>query len=151
MIQTADGKFIDAKEDILVHQVNCQGVMNRKVSNQIKTKWPEVYKWYKKRVDTLKGMGMLEKLLGEVQWICVEENRWVVNLFAQYDYIYTEYSALRKGLEKIKDNAELYHQSVAIPYRLGCEDGGGDWEGIVFPMIADIFEKSEVQVTIYQH
>ena len=32
---------------------------------------------------------------------------------------------------------------IAMPYKIGCGRGGGDWDGIVYPMIQDIFKTND--------
>ena len=154
MVKVVKGNLIDAREDIIVHQVNCHGVMGSGVALAIREKWPIVYKWYKKRCDAMKNLHMEEVLLGETHW-CRVYDKWIVNLFGQLDYgrdgkQYTNYEALRRGLTDIADHAQRYKESVAMPYGIGCGAGGGDWEGVVEPMIVDIFSAFGVDVTFYQ-
>jgi hypothetical protein len=63
--------------------------------------------------------------------------------------LYTNYDALKSGLENVEQFASTYGFSVAIPHGIGCGLGGGDWQGVVLPMILDIFEKSDAEVKIY--
>lgn len=157
MINIVKGDLLDAREDIIAHQVNCMGSMGSGVALQIKEKWPQVYKWYKKRCDIMKDMHMEEKLLGDCHW-CQVEGKWIVNMFGQYEFAsrgkkgkrYTDYDALRNCLEYVRKHAMDYHESLAMPYGIGCGRGGGDWEGVVYPMICDIFEGTGVNVTLYQ-
>lgn len=48
MIKTVEGNILDAEEDIICHQVNCKGVMGAGLAKQIKSKYPNVYKDYKR-------------------------------------------------------------------------------------------------------
>ena len=39
--------LLSSKERIIVHQVNCRGVMGAGIAKQIKEKWPDVYTSYR--------------------------------------------------------------------------------------------------------
>ena len=73
----------------------------------------------------------------------------VANVFGQeyYGYmgLYTDYKALEKGLRIVNKYAKENGLTVGIPYKMGCDRAGGDWE-IVKELIATIF--TEVDVTI---
>ncbi|MGL5316329.1 MAG: hypothetical protein ACRC92_23945 [Peptostreptococcaceae bacterium] len=110
---------------ILLHQVNCKGVMGaglaKSISNQIGQMKPD-YVEYCHISDYSQG------LLGKVLIHKVSSQFKVASCFGQYDYgrdkQYTDYDALRKcfkRLSKYKDHILL------IPYRIGCGLAGGDW------------------------
>ena len=62
-----------------------------------------------------------------------------------YMGLYTDYKALEKGLRIVNKYAKANGLTVGIPYKMGCDRAGGDWE-IVKELIATIF--TEVDVTI---
>lgn len=166
-VRVVQGNLLDAKEDIIVHQVNCQGVMGGGVAKQIKEKWPVVFEHYKRVINTVKRKNMpLERLLGNISWDIVAcawsegvHNKWVASIYAQVDYnrrgekrLQTDYEALRKALTVIADEADWSDQSVAMPYLIGCGRGGGDWEGVVYPMICEVFsDYPDVDVVLYKY
>lgn len=124
-----NGSFIDAKENILVHQVNCVGEMAEGVSEQIKERYPDVYSEYRVMCITQDRRKLLNSVL-----ICkVDENKYVANIFGQLSYgwggKHTNLIALETGLKKVAEYAQNYHLSVAIPYMLGCE-GGASWSEV---------------------
>ena len=47
MIKVVYGDLMQATEDIIVHQVNCKGVMGSGVAKQIKANFPEVFNEYR--------------------------------------------------------------------------------------------------------
>ena len=149
MILQKNGNLLDAPEDIIVHQVNCMGRMSSGIALQIRNKWPKVYDQY----ISLFMNTSSNKLLGEVQFIKVKHDKWVANLFGQYYYGYsgerfTNYEAIYNGLEKIKKVAKRNNKSIAIPYNMGCDRGGANWE-IVCKMIEQVF--NDYKVTIYKY
>lgn len=123
---------------IMVQQVNCQGVMGSGLAKAIRDKYPVVYEHYRAEYE----LGLLE--LGYTSYIEVEENKLVANICGQDRYgrdgkQYTNYEALRKGLEDVKMMAEALNLTVVLPTKIGCGLGGGDWEGVVLPMIDEVF------------
>jgi O-acetyl-ADP-ribose deacetylase (regulator of RNase III) len=124
---------------VMVQQVNCQGKMGSGLAKAIRNKYPMVYDHYRAEYE----LGLLE--LGYTSYIEVEPNKFVANICGQefYGYdgkCYTDYDALRSGLEDVKMMAEALNVDVVIPYRIGCGLGGGDWNGVVLPMVEEIFK-----------
>ena len=37
---------------------------------------------------------------------------------------------------------------IGIPYKLGCGLAGGDWDGVVYPMLQELFDKDST-ITLY--
>lgn len=140
--------LLEAKEDIIIHQVNCQGKMNSGIAKQIREKWPQVYNDYMVKWSSYASRPSI--LLGEVQLVAVEDNKFVANLFGQLSYgydgqRYTSYDALYDGLTYVKNMAQQFNKSVAIPFKMGCERGGADWF-IVDSMIQRVFADYEVHL-----
>lgn len=158
MVKIVNGNLLDAKEDIIAHQVNCRGVMGSGVALAIREKWPKVYEEYKKCVDKMTDMGTRGRLLGVVWWVIVGEagnRKRIANVFGQDNLgrdgkQYTDYKALKKGLEEVAYNASVYGRTIAMPWGIGCGTGGGDWEGVVEPMINDIADRYGVEIVLYR-
>lgn len=128
---------------IIVQQVNTRGVMASGLAKAIRERYPEVFGMY--RIDY--ELGLLK--LGYTSYIEVEPDKLIANICGQDNYgrdgkRYTDYNALRKGLEDVKMMAHDTELDVVIPYRLSCGLGGGDWDGVVLPMIEEIFESDLV-------
>lgn len=126
-IETIDGDVTEVDCDVILHQVNCKGVMGSGVALTIKQKYPEVYNEYVNFVK--KNIGASSKLLGSVQLCKTTEGKYVANLFSQDGYgykgQYTDYDALRKGLVKLNELCK--GKTIALPYKMGSDRGGGDW------------------------
>lgn len=84
--------------------------------------------------------------LGRVQFVAVDKNLHIVNMFAQYEYgrlnqIYTDYnhfeSCLRKMVVTIGCDENLKNLPIYFPYKIGCGLGKGDWN-----IISNLIEKS---------
>lgn len=157
MIQHKIGDLFESNADFIAHQVNCQGVMGSGVAKQVRTLFPRAYARYHD-VCTYKT----KPLLGHVQ-ICDEvlpngERVYIANLFAQdrYGYggkRYTDYDAFRSCLCELRKRAELFQvlygkePQIAMPYRIGCDRGGGDWN-IISKIIEE--ELASFDVTLYK-
>lgn len=148
MIKTVIGDVVEASEDIICHQVNCQNVMGAGVAKALYTRFPQVKQSYHCYCKKFKNP---EDLLGQVQFVDVLPGKQIANIFGQLEYgrdshkRYTDYTALANAFNRIKISAR--GKSLAFPYGFGCGLANGDW-GIVRNMIEEFF--SDADVVIYQ-
>jgi O-acetyl-ADP-ribose deacetylase (regulator of RNase III) len=146
MIKAKDGDILTATEDCICHQVNTKGVMGAGVAKAICGKYPVV------KTEYIKFCKANKDLLGRVNAVRASEHQIVLNIFGQEDYgrdprrVYTDYDALRRAFKFIWEN--FGGRSLAFPYKFGCGLANGDWD-IVYGMIADQFQYSDMSVTIY--
>lgn len=157
MIKIVDGDLLKSNLPLIAHQTNCLGVMGAGIAKSIKNKWNIVYVQY---ANFCKNLDYSKKLLGKCQ-ICTTgwfPTKYVANLFGEYSFTesvapyenrHTYYDALKKALLKLKAFCEDEEISeVGIPYKLGCGLAGGDWDGVVYPMIQEIFANDST-ITLY--
>lgn len=149
MIEIIDGDIFNCDADVILHQVNCRGVMGSGVAKQVREKFPWVYGRYKKTCD--KHKKYKTRLLGHVQEVFIDEDRVIVNLFAQENFgydgkCYTDYNALESCLYIVND--EYKGRKIAIPYLMGCHRGGGNWD-YVYSLIEKCL--SDCDVTLYKY
>ncbi|MGG4439300.1 macro domain-containing protein [Brevibacillus fortis] len=146
-VQVIPGNILEAKENIIVQQVNCMGVMGAGLAKQIRAKYPSVYTEYKQLCEQYADAR--EDLLGQVLLCQVGEGKYMANLFAQLGYgkkgVYTKYDMLQKGLEEVLSLAKKENLTIAIPYGIGCGLAGGDWD-VVSKQLNDIFVSFRVKV-----
>lgn len=138
-----NGDLLKADADVIIHQVNCQGRMGSGVARQIRKKYPNVFSEYRKICRETKDK---ESLLGQVLCVNTPDGKVIANMFAQLNYgydggLYTDYTAFYKCLESI--NAKFEGKKVALPYKIGCDRGGADWN-IVSHMIEGRLNKCDV-------
>jgi hypothetical protein len=139
--------------------------MNSGVAKAIRQKWPKVYTEYKAKCDyeeaTVNDLyGQYENpidwsecLLGDIQVVLVEEDKAVINMFAQQYYgydqkRYTSYDAFWYCLGRIKRiiNPE---KTIAFPARIGCVRGGANWN-VILTMIEEVLgEDYNVEIWNY--
>lgn len=162
MIKEIDGNLLDDSLNLSVigHQTNCLGVMGAGIARQIKEKYPNVYLEYHNycKKDP-------HKCLGTTQLVECGDYRYIANIFGEYSFTesiapyksdkprHTDYAALRSALLELKEKMEKSDnmKTLGLPYKLGCGLAGGDWDGVVYPMIKDIFEKSDILVEIVKY
>lgn len=123
-----DGNLLDSGEQIICHQVNCQGKMNSGVAKAIRQAYPHVYQSYIEYVSNN------SQLLGTVQYVHLGNSKYLANLFAQDKYgydgrQYTSIEAFKKCLEDI--NRKCIGCTVAFPWKIGCVRGGADWNTVL--------------------
>lgn len=156
MLHYKVGNLLDAPQICIAHQVNCQGVMGSGVAKAIKEKYPKAYEFYKGYCEIKSS----KELLGTSQEVhCEIGKRTVINLFGQefYGYdgcCYTSYVALTTALDSafkfiVREN-NYYNDplEIAVPYKMGCDRGGGDWK-VVSKILEELSDKYGVNVYIY--
>lgn len=153
MVKIIHKDLLKSDCNFIVHQVNCQGKMNKGIASQVAKRFPHVTSCYKEKVKNAKENNI--SLLGQIQVvsICGKGNQYLVNLFGQDRYgngKQTDLTAVRRGLLKVRQLAEPYNLSVAIPYHMGCGLGGERWENI-YPIIEDIFGNTNIDVEICEY
>lgn len=136
------GDMRELKKGILLHQVNCQGVMGAGIAKAFRDKWPVVFKQYKEVCDAGKAK------LGKAHFVQIDEELYVVNLFGQDRYgrdkRYTDYMKLRMALRLAKEGVDTLQNlfkgklPVYFPYRMSSASAGGDWY-LVQKMVKNIF------------
>ncbi|GED72872.1 Appr-1-p processing protein [Brevibacillus reuszeri] len=144
-----NGDLLTASEDIIGHQVNCKGVMGSGVAKLIKEKYPEAFTVYKEKCNEIVDK---QELLGICQLVECAEGKTVANLFGQLKYgrgkeQYTDYAALEKALNELKNRARKANSSIALPFNIGCGLANGSWD-VVSKMIEEIY--SDYDVTLYK-
>ena len=136
---------------IIVHQVNCQGVMGAGLAKAIGKRWPKVKAAYLNKVAQSRQYN--EPLLGDAFLVYADKGKStdliIANLFGQDRYgrdrCCTDYNALETALCSLDDwnTGQAYKLPIYLPYGLGCGLAGGDWE-IVRSLIEDTCPDSTI-------
>ena len=150
MVTVVKGNLLDATEKVIAHQVNCQRKMNSGVAKAIREKYPIVFERYEET----------KPKLGLVDFICENEKtggHFIANMYAQdrYGYDgkqYTDYEAFRHCCEQVAKECRLSKYmnkelNVAMPYKIGSDRGGADWDKIM-DILLDVF--TDVDLTLYK-
>lgn len=140
-------QFTDA--DVIVHQVNCQGVMGSGIARQIREQFPNTYDKYRELCGHFKGCTHL--LLGTCQYV-EEENFVICNAFGQNFYYrdtcQTQYNKLEECFRDIILRYPKKH--IALPWKIGCGLAGGDWDKVYDMIYRIIAIEGECQVTLVE-
>ncbi len=132
-----------------IHQCNCFNTMGSGVAKEVKSVYPEVYD---ADCRTIKGDS---NKLGTFSFAKTKDGKIGYNLYSQFNYgydgkLYTNYDAMRHGLEKIREHAKTNLKSdakIGIPCRMGCARGGGDWNEVL-KIIREVFENETLEIVI---
>ena len=121
--------ILTIEKGVIVHQVNCQGVMGAGLAKKIANKWPAVKREYESWC-----VQPGEDLLGTVSHTKVAESLFVVNVFGQLRYgknqCFTNYVSLGRALRRVSGFArffEVVSNNIYLPHGIGCGLAGGDW------------------------
>ena len=127
-VRIKKGDLLKAKETIIGHQVNCEGVAGVLAAAVFK-KWPYAKKDYMDVTSRLGG----KILLGMAYYTGMQKDGHIIcNLFGQLkpgaDY---RPDRLEQALKQLASFAKIGKWSVALPYGLSCGICGGDWDEVL--------------------
>lgn len=156
-VQVISDSITSAKAGVIIHGVNCQGVMGRGVALAIRERWPVVYQQYR-ALYSKRPYHRYPDLLGTIQ-VCytdplaqidlgmeVDGNQlWVINAFTQFNYgadgkKYVDDAALDRSLRLsfdwiIANNIRQVHMPL-----IGCSLGGIT-PSIFIPLVYGIIQE----------
>ena len=143
MIQYIQGNLFTSNAKVLVNTVNTVGVMGKGIAYDFKKIYPKMFEEYKALCEN----GKLN--IGEL-FLYKTSNKWVLNFPTKKHWkspSTVEY--IEKGLQKLIEQAtKLQLTDIAMP-KLGCGNGGLDWEKQVKPIVEKYLKKSPINVSIY--
>lgn len=135
---------------VVVHGVNCQGVMGSGVALAVKKKWPRAFERYVKVCEMVSDK---EDLLGLAHMVLVTEGVYVGNLFTQVKYGKDgKKYAVKEAVEMALGDALMHARAMRLPLympKIGCGLGGLDWKREVKPIVehlADEYKDVEINV-----
>lgn len=144
MVIIKNGDLLKAEEDILVHQVNIDGIMGGGLAKQIANLYPKTERDYIKFCNNYNFKYI--NLRGKVD-LTKERGKYIANMFSQDKDFNTDYSAMEIGLTKIRDFAKQENLTVAMPFKIGCGIANGKWE-LVLDIINKVFK--DYSVSLYK-
>ena len=136
---------------VLVHQVNCQGVMGAGLAKEIKTRYPRAFTQYRKFCQPDSNPKLKP---GMIQMVRIDPMLWICNLAGQDRYgrdkRYTDYKAVEVALKKLHQwHQQHLELDIIIPLNMGCSNAGGDWS-IVSKLIEDNCPEAKITKDIFQ-
>ena len=160
MIKEVNGNLLTYPGiQVIGHQTNCLSVMGAGIAKQIKARWPEVFKEY---CDYCKSQSDKHNLLGTIQVLKTDDGKYIANLFGEYSFCesiapyeeggkprHTDYDALWQCLRRLHIWMALNDiKTGGVPDHIGCGLAGGNWDGVVYPMIKNEF-RDDKDITLY--
>lgn len=162
MIEIITGDLLEAKEKYIAHQCNCLTQNSAGTAKAIFDKFPYANTYERRIKDENGETTNIDKpgtiiVLGDGK-----EHRFVINMYAQYypgrpkyplsslDGIPVREKHFYHCLLRIAKLPEL--ESIAFPWRIGCNLGGGDWEhylGMITNFAQYVGDKG-VKVRVYK-
>jgi O-acetyl-ADP-ribose deacetylase (regulator of RNase III) len=143
--------FKNSKSAVLIHQVNCQGVMGSGIAKQIRDTYPNHFDDYKECVDHFGS----SEMFGEYFFTMIDSYHSVVGLFSQFNYgtgeRHTNYAAFVNAITQLvnSDSDEVDYELI-IPKYIGCGLGGGDWN-IIEQILLDVEQLYDVEFTCVEY
>lgn len=151
------GDILKSDADIICQSVNHLGIMGGGLAGQISRRYPDIMNADGQYSIMCKELSFdLIKRKGYVAWFEIPPKTgiYIASIFGQNDIgvdkRQTDYVSIANGLNTVREFAEVSEKSVAIPYKIGCGLGGGDWS-VVKEIIEDCFERSFVDVKFYNY
>lgn len=142
MITYVKGDIFSSPSKIIVNTVNTVGIMGKGVALEFKNRYPDMFQSYKALCDEKKlDVGKLVLWKNSSKWVLLFPTKRHWRNPSKMEYI-------EKGLMKFVENWDkLGANSIAFP-RLGCGNGGLDWEA-VRPLMEKYLNPLPLQILIY--
>jgi len=141
-IEIRDGDLLEQSDlDLIVHQANCFCTMGAGIAKRIADKFPVA-------IDADKRTKAGDKTkLGSYTCGVDKSGLHVINLYGQYRYgrerRHTDYDAVKRALIEIKDDyvpIDIVKPTyIGLPYKMGCVNGGGDWD-VISSILTELFQ-----------
>jgi O-acetyl-ADP-ribose deacetylase (regulator of RNase III) len=134
--------ILESTAQTVVNTVNCVGVMGKGIAAEYKRRYPDMFKLYKAICDD----GLLEP--GKL-WLWRGPERWVLNFPTKKHWRHpSRLEWIDQGLRKFVDEYEKRGiVEISFP-RLGCGNGGLDWDDVRPAMEAHL---SRLAIPVYIH
>lgn len=135
---------------IIVHICNDLGRWGRGFVLALSARWAEPEARYR---AWSRRQAEVPFALGEVQFVAVEPDLWIANVLGQHGIRQggaappIRYDAVRAGLAKVAQFAQLHNATIHMP-RIGTGLAGGNWESISQVMREELCARG-IPVTVY--
>jgi len=143
MIEYYNGDIFNAPINILIHSANCWHTMGAGIAKEIKLKYPRAY-----QSDCMTQKGDRKKM-GQFSLSAPADDQpfYILNCYTQYRYgrdkQYVEYDKFHECLENVKNwviKMKIENPVIGCPYKISCQNAGGDWNGKILPIIKYVFD-----------
>ena len=142
MLQFIHSSILDSQAQTVVNTVNTVGVMGKGLAHAFREKYPQMFAAYKSLCDKKQfEVGQL--------WLWRGSSQWVLNFPTKKHWRNpSKIEYIEKGLEKFVANYEARGiREISFP-RLGCGNGGLQWE-LVKPVMEKYLRNLPIQIYIH--
>lgn len=141
------GDILKATEDIICHQVNCQGIMGGGLALQIARAYPNIKKEYQSYCTCL--VNNYDLLKGDYYIVKAKSNKYIANCFTQKPNFDTDYIAIKECFKGLLNICKETGRTIAIPYGYGCGIANGNWEDVetILRSLSGIYD---VDISVYK-
>ena len=142
MLQFIHSSILDSQAQTVVNTVNTVGVMGKGLAHAFREKYPQMFAAYKNLCDKKQfNVGQL--------WLWRGSNQWVLNFPTKKHWRNpSRIEYIEDGLEKFVANYEARGiREISFP-RLGCGNGGLQWE-LVKPVMEKYLGNLPIQIYIH--
>lgn len=156
MIEHVKGNLLTSDCNIIAHQSNCLFGFGSGIAGQIRAMYPAAYEVFME--DTRPP----EQKLGTYSFTKKPQGgKYIFNLYGQYNYgkkgpLYTVYPALEQAVKKMlllikmTEGHTNFRPKIGMPWKIGCDLAGGDWDGVVLPMLERVSDLMELELWLYE-
>jgi O-acetyl-ADP-ribose deacetylase (regulator of RNase III) len=157
MIYQTKGDLLESDCNVIAHQCNCYKNMGAGIALQIKNKYPQAF-----QADcdlTLSADNRFGKMsFAHCQHRNKDKNMYIFNLYGQKRWgsneIQTKYDKLEESLnlmfkEVLNIEKEKGTLKVGVPYLMGCDRAGGDWNK-VNAILQKVSETYQHDIYVYE-
>lgn len=153
MVKEITSDILLAPVNVIIHQANCMVTMNSGIARILRDRYPQVYEADQTtRVANYNKLGTFS--LAEVTDKDNINLKYVANLYSQFGYgtdqRHTDYNAFAYGLERIGKYFANSDEILGVPYRIGSNRAGGDWN-VIKAIIHSVFDDSKQILYICKH
>jgi O-acetyl-ADP-ribose deacetylase (regulator of RNase III) len=136
--------ILTSRAQTVVNTVNTVGVMGKGLASEFKSLYPEMFSKYKEYCD----LGILT--IGKL-WLWKGQDQWVLNFPTKKHWKNpSKIEYIEFGLKKFVEQYELQGiTEIAFP-RLGCGNGGLNWEDIK-PLMENYLSNLHIPVYIHDY
>lgn len=153
MIKIKQGNILESTENIICHQVNCQGIMGGGLALQIAKQFSNVEQEYKQycetHADALKIDDTYKNVKGQCLLSKIAEDKFIANCFTQRPDFTTDYQAIFDCFKTLLEYCKKTNKTICVPYKYGCGIAKGSWKTVegLFNYLSHLYK---IDITIYQ-
>lgn len=143
LVKYVEGNIFETHAKVLVNTVNTVGVMGKGIALKFKKLYPEMFKKYQEFCEKQ------ELSIGKL-FLYKTPNKWILNFPTKTTWKEkSKLEYIEAGLKKFVDTyQEKGITSIAFP-KLGCGNGGLNWEYEVKPLMKKYLDDLNIDIFIY--